>query len=179
MRRRIRLLLVLIGFVAGLLHHRAAVAVPPQWSPTEILSSGGSVGDVASVSVAAFGSNVYVVWSDARLGARRLFLRQSVDFGATWGAEELIPTPAGTHIEPSIVANAQTLFLAWTFRESSTNSDIWHMRRTASGWGAPVRVSVSGNASAPSIARTRAFPETIAVAFERGATGQRQIVIAY
>lgn len=152
---------VLLAFLAV-----RAGAVPAQWLPPRDVSLGGEAGRVSGVDICARGPEVIVVWSDARLGGRRLFWRRSRDFGATWEPEALVTAAGPTSTQPAIACDDEFVYLVW-IRGDSGSAELRFSRFAGATWGAAVSVSPGTIASAPAIAVTRAFPGAVGVVFER------------
>ena len=67
--------------------------------------------------IALVGTNVYVVWQDARNGARDVYLNRSADAGTTWLAADVrldtnAAGVAGSH-EPRIAASGTYVYVTW------------------------------------------------------------------
>lgn len=64
--------------------------------------------------IAAFGSNVYVVWDNwGGTGEHEIFFRRSTDGGATWKANVNISQNPTRSSEPEIAASGSNVYVAW------------------------------------------------------------------
>lgn len=143
-----------------------ADAVPPQWLAPHDVSLGGDTGRVAGVDICARGSEVVVVWSDARLGASRLFWRRSVDFGASWEPEALVAAAGPMSTQPAIACDDEFIYLAWV-RGGPAGGELQFSRFDGARWTSPTPVARGDAVSAPAIAVTRAFPRSVGIAYEQ------------
>lgn len=75
-------------------------------------------------SVAASGSNVHVVWQDARTGDLDIVYRRSTDAGASWGSDFALTNDPASSYYPSIARSDSALFVVWT-DERTGGSDIF------------------------------------------------------
>ena len=151
-------------------------ALPPQWLPPRDVTLGADAGRVADLDMCARGSEVVVVWSDARLGGRRLFWRRSLDFGATWQPEALVTSAGSPASSPSLACDDSRLYLTW-IHGGETDGRLMFSSYDGAGWAPATVVSPNARASSPAIAVTRAFPRAIGVAYEEiGQAGVRAVV---
>jgi hypothetical protein len=64
-------------------------------------------------SVAAYGDDVYVVWTEGNPGSQEILMAMSRDSGASfWGGFNMSGTPTNSH-RPRVVANAQGVHIVW------------------------------------------------------------------
>ncbi|MBT3269845.1 hypothetical protein HN371_22050 [Candidatus Poribacteria bacterium] len=152
-------------------------AAPPQWLPARDISLGSRAGRVSDMDLCARGSEVVVVWSDARLGDRRLFWRRSPDFGATWEPEALVTSAAPMSTQPTITCDEDHLYLAW-IRGDGAAAELRFSRFDGVGWTTAVSVASDVPAASPDIAVTHAFPRAVGIAYERTGT-TTQAVLAF
>ncbi|MEM9071131.1 MAG: MopE-related protein [Myxococcota bacterium] len=108
------------------------------WSTPFQLSTPTAMAFVAATpSVAADGTNVYVVWRDNRNGSLDIFLRRSSNSGATWQGEQRIDTgdAAGSNAStaPQVAAEGANAYVVWVDDRDGGSLDIWLNRSTNSG----------------------------------------------
>lgn len=75
------------------------------------------VSDAPSVAALDDGT-VFVAWHAKTGGARRVFVRVSIDHGESFSAPVEVPAPEGTAAYPEIVAGGGRAYLAWQQDES-------------------------------------------------------------
>ncbi|MAF12873.1 hypothetical protein CMK11_20680 [Candidatus Poribacteria bacterium] len=144
-------------------------ASPPQWMPARDISLGADAGRVSDMDMCVRDAEVVIVWSDARLGDRRVFWRRSRDFGATWGPEALVTSAGPMSTQPAIACDDGFLYLTWV-RDDGVNSDLRFSRFDGIGWSAAVSVAPGAHAASPDLAATRAFPRAVCITFEQTTT---------
>ncbi len=93
-------------------------------------------------SVAAFGSNVYVVWEDNRTINWEIFCKLSSDNGTTWGADTRLTNKAGNSYFATVEVFGSNVHIAW-YDWRDGNSEIYYKRSTNAGinWEADVRLT--------------------------------------
>jgi hypothetical protein len=165
---------LLIGIVVFLVFATKGLALPPQWTTIRDLATTAS-SRADEPDVAAEGSRVRVVWTDARLGSRTLFTRVSEDDGATWSHEDLVPTLSGEAINPSVVTDGSRDTVVWTQVEDG-RTDIAFSVFDGVAWSAPKKITDDGVSSRPRIALTRAFPRALGIVFERETSNGTRVV---
>lgn len=105
-------------------------------------------------SLAAGGSDVWIVWFDDRGGDWELYTKRSSDRGASWSADRRLTQAAGASVRPSIAQlNAELHVVFWDNRDG--NEEIYWVRSPDRGvtWGDPERLTDSDAASLkPSVA---------------------------
>ncbi|MBL9086968.1 MAG: exo-alpha-sialidase [Planctomycetia bacterium] len=107
--------------------------------------------------LALAGTNVYVVWQDARNGARDIYLNRSADAGTTWLAADVrldtnAAGVAGSH-EPRIAASGAYVYVTW-FDQRNGLPDVYANASADSGatWlAADVRLDTDVAGSAISL----------------------------
>lgn len=101
-------------------------------------------------AIAAFGNNVYIVWTDDTPGNHDIFLSRSTDGGTTFGSPINLSNNAGVSAVPTVAAIANpvvpitVVYVAWP-DDSLGNFDIWLARGIDSGtsfpFGSPLNLS--------------------------------------
>ena len=93
-------------------------------------NTGGS--SVQSRTIAASGSNIYILWRDNTPGNCEAFFRKSTDHGATWqNAKRLTYSPFDTY-NPVIAASGSNLYVAWMEGDSDI-TDVYLKKSIDSG----------------------------------------------
>jgi hypothetical protein len=64
-------------------------------------------------AIAAAGPDIYVAWHDFRHGQPDIFLRHSLDYGATWGPEQLLAAGQADGAYPSIAASGRRVRIVY------------------------------------------------------------------
>ena len=100
------------------------------WGPDTRLTSNAAVSEAASV--AAFGNNVYVAWEDNRAGNFDIFVKRSVDNGATWTQKTLTSNTADQRY-PKIAAYGNDVHVVWADYRNAENVEIYYTRSLDSG----------------------------------------------
>ncbi len=107
----------------------------------------------SSPSVAAYGSNVYVVWSDDIYGNWDVVLRMSTDGGATWGGVSNLSSNTGWSLYPSVVANGSDVYVAWQDGTTGNNEIYLGMSNSSGATWTLMRLSDNaGTSVGPAIA---------------------------
>jgi len=85
-------------------------------------------------NVAAYGSNVYVVWEDFRYGNWDIFFKRSTNNGATWSVDTRLTTSTTSQRNPSIAAWGYDVHVVWEdYRYGTNNTEIFERRSLNSG----------------------------------------------
>ena len=134
--------------------------------------------------ICARGEEIFVAWSDNRLGQWEIFFRYSADGGITWQPEERITTTDTDSVEPAIACDAQRVHILWMerplFRQSVDGVQARvipppQIRYTAwewTGWRLPQTVSLEGSVvRRPKVTASAAGGFVYAV-WERQGSGQ-------
>jgi hypothetical protein len=118
-----------------LILYRRSVNHGTTYEPTTVLSTITPAG-YNWPTIAATGSNVYVVWD----AGRDIYLRRSTDGGRTFGATNLVHIGAGLRSGPKVAALGNTVYLAWF------NFNQIYYRRSLDGGNSfePARIVVNG-----------------------------------
>jgi len=147
----------------------AGWCAPPQWTaPIRLSTPTGPVG-VAAIDASGNGESLVVAWSDTRLGQPSVFVRVSLDAGATWQDERLVPS-SGPASHPSVLAYDGGVYIAYV-QEQAQRSSLYVVGMTRDGWLAPVQVAAAPAISAPRLAATSAYPVRLAVVFDNAFGG--------
>ncbi|MDB5972434.1 MAG: hypothetical protein JWQ90_4884 [Hydrocarboniphaga sp.] len=128
--------------------------------------------------IAAQGSNVWVVWEDERAGQmprrKAIYLRQSVDGGASWLAEVPLRVIPGRAEHPVVVATADgRALVAWAEIQAGMAFDIWAQLLGVDA--APANVSGAGKIVAAANlldSRSARYPASVWPALAAGRDGQ-------
>lgn len=95
-------------------------------------------------SVAAYGRNAYVVWSDNRDGNYEIYFKRSTDNGLSWGSDTRLTYNASISELPMVAAYGANVYVAWE-DSRNVNRDIYFKRSTNYGasWTADTRLTTS------------------------------------
>ena len=100
--------------------------------------------DAYCPSIAASGSDVYVVWNDNRDGNGNLeiYYRKSSDNGLTWGPETRLTNDPANSLLPSVSASGSSVDVAW-MDSRTTTWDIYYKGSKDGGesWGNDIQVT--------------------------------------
>jgi Tol biopolymer transport system component len=124
-------------------------------------------GSPAPSAYGALDGEIYVVWSDNRVGQRELFMRKSKDGGMTWGEEERLTESKADSISPAVVSDGKQVHLVWE-EKSETDSAIFYKRWDGASWSEEQILSEGlPNSQNPDVAVTTNFSgSTIYVVWE-------------
>jgi hypothetical protein len=96
-------------------------------------------------SMAADGSNVYVVWFDDTPGNYKIYFKKSVDGGETWGANKRLTTDSVNSRDPAIAVNGTNIYVVWDdntsgnweiyFKNSDNGGATWITKRLTNNAG--------------------------------------------
>jgi len=104
--------------------------------------------------ISASGSNVHVVWSDARENNFEIFYKRSTDGGLHWDPDRRLTNTSSPSTYPSICAEKSSVHVVW--QEYLTgNREIFYKRSPDTGttWGEDTRLTNNSSiSSSPSIA---------------------------
>ena len=128
-------------------------AFPPKWTAVARVSLGPSVSD--EPSICARGRQVFVAWSDKRIGRSEIFFRQSDDGGNSWHHEQRITDTIFDSTQPSIVCDRRFVYLVW-----QEDHRIYLVTYDGLRWtkAKPLSAKI---ASRPRITATQTFPENL------------------
>ena len=103
-------------------------------------------------AVAAGGSTIHVVWYDGRLGPPRIFYKQSLDNGTTWGPDVCLTPTAGVGYHPSVSGMWFDLHVTWT--DMSAGPQIYYTRSLDNGatWEAARNITPAAPAAGKNLA---------------------------
>ena len=157
---------LLAFFLASLLPFFLPVsihALPEFWTTETSLSLGPDRSNEPAICTR--GPEVFVAWSDNRLGRWEIFFRHSPDGGVTWRPEERVTVTRTDSVQPAIACDRRGIHLVWQSLprsigdRSATQTQIsykfwdgiaWHPTQILSREGFSVR--------RPKIATTELFP---------------------
>jgi len=104
--------------------------------------------------IAADGSNIYALYVDTAPGNSELYIKRSMDSGATWLAAQRLTNNSGFSMAQHIAAKGTNVYIAWS-DNSSGNSEVFFRKSTDYGatWQNAKRLtSNSGVSDCPVIA---------------------------
>ena len=78
-------------------------------------------------SIAVDGDDVYVAWFDTRRSGSEIYLRSSIDGGATWGEELRVSDAGGQSRRPTVALDDEFVHLIWTDGRSG-NLEVYYGR---------------------------------------------------
>jgi len=129
------------------LYYRRSTDDGNSWEPETRLTTDTT--GTYNPSIAAFGSNVHVVW-EALYGLSFIMYKQSSDWGATWSIDTaLTRTPDYWSVSPCVAALGTAVHIAWTDFRDSEQGEIYYMRNLSSSG---IAENVSYRASGPGTA---------------------------
>ena len=109
---------------------------------------------VREPTICARGEEIFVAWSDNRLGQWEIFFRYSADGGITWQPEERVTVTNTDSVEPAIACDRQRVHILWLERqrfgqsvggvrvESVTHPQIRYTAWDGIGWRLPQTLSL-------------------------------------
>jgi glutaredoxin len=89
----------------------SALAYGDTWTPTKNLSN--NAGDSRYPAIAAYGSNIYVVWEDYTPSPSEIYFKKSDDGGASWTTTKNLSNSSGYSYSPAIAVNGQNIYVVW------------------------------------------------------------------
>jgi len=110
------------------------------WGPETCLT--GYSYDAFNPSVAASGSDVYVVWNDDRDGYLDIYCRKSSSNGITWDPEKRLTYDQASSVWPSVAVSGSSAHIAWgDYRDG--NFEIYYKGSVDGGshWGQDIRIT--------------------------------------
>ena len=105
-------------------------------------------------SVAAFRTNVHVVWNDTRSGNWEVYHKRSTDGGTTWMADTQLTSNNGSSMYAAIAVLGPNVHVVWVDGRDG-NDEIYYKRSTDGGttWGTDTRLTnASSSSEFPSVA---------------------------
>lgn len=116
-------------------------------------------------TVVASGSTVHVAWYDGRIGPPRVFYKQSLDNGVTWGADVCLNPTSGVAYHPSMVVSGSIVHVAWT--DMSMGPQIYYTRSLDNGatWETQQNITPSSPAAGKNYASIAASGSNVHVAW--------------
>ena len=137
-------------------------------------------------AICARGEEIFVAWSDNRLGQWEIFFRYSADGGIAWQPEERVTTTNTDSVEPAIACDPQRVHLVWLERprfrqsvsggisEAGASPQIRYTAWDEGRWRSPQTLSSKGSVvRRPRVAATQTAPGAVVYAvWERQGTGQ-------
>jgi hypothetical protein len=126
-------------------------------------------------SMAAAGSNVYLVWRKDNGGADDIFFSRSVNNGESFSVPENISNTAGHSLNPKVAASGNNVYLAWEDPVAFAN-DIYFKRSTNGGLSFEDALNVSNNSSASTRVAVDADGMRVWLAWKDNASGNEDIM---
>lgn len=80
-------------------------------------------------SLSVSGSNLHIVWEEARDGNIEIYYKRSSDGGLTWGSDTRLTNNTGTSYHPFIAVNGLALHVTW-YDNRDGNDEIYYKRDT-------------------------------------------------
>ncbi len=119
-----------------------AFTAEAQWENEYNLTGGSSSPMVKNNTIAASGTNIYVVWEDHRDGNPEIYYKRSTDSGLNWDADTRLTNDPGNSAVPAITVVGTFVHIAWVDNRNG-NAEIYYKRSTNSGatWEAVVRLT--------------------------------------
>ncbi|MCZ6681374.1 MAG: T9SS type A sorting domain-containing protein [Candidatus Poribacteria bacterium] len=131
-------------------------ALPEFWTSETPLSLGPARSNEPAICVR--GPELFVIWSDNRLGRWELFFRYSRDGGMTWQPEMRLTTTRTDSVQPAIACDRRRVHIVWQER-STTQSQIGYKSWDGVAWSSTQMLSApDDSARRPRIATTKIFP---------------------
>ena len=169
---RIRRFFLHISFywLAGLTSIYPSYASPEFWTAGIPLSLGSGLS--REPAICAQEDDVFVAWSDNRLGRWEIFFRFSLDGGLTWQREERVTRSSTDSVQPSIACDGWRVHFVW-LESSPTGTQCRYKSWDRRSWSTPRTLSPkSASVRRPKIGTTTAgFGDSIAVVWEDRANG--------
>jgi len=137
----------------GNIYFRKSTDSGTTWQTAKRLTN--NIGDCWSPSIAASGSNVYVVWQDDAPGNEEIYFRKSTDGGATWQSKMRLTNNTGVSLIPEIIVNGSNVYVVWYDNTFGGNYDVYLRKSTDYGvtWQTQKRLTNNiGDSSIPNIA---------------------------
>jgi hypothetical protein len=124
------------------------------WSSDTMLTAHTS-GLASLNSLAVYGSNLHIAWSDTRHNDDyEIFYKRSTNGGLSWSEDTRLTNELRISESPSITCNSSGVHIAWVdLRDSNINAEVYYKRSTDNGntWGVDTRLTVYAYAGNPSI----------------------------
>ncbi|MBN8583823.1 MAG: T9SS type A sorting domain-containing protein [Ignavibacteria bacterium] len=124
------------------------------WSSDTMLTA-HSTGLASLNSLAVYGSNLHIAWSDTRHNDDyEIFYKRSTNGGLSWGADTRLTNELRISESPSIKCNSSDVHITWVdLRDSNINAEVYYKRSTDNGnsWSPDTRLTVYAYAGNPSI----------------------------
>lgn len=124
-----------------------------------------------SLELVAAGTNVFLVWCDARTGTPNLYSAVSTDSGATWSAVKTITASAYYNWYPSLAISGNSLYLVWEdWQDGCGEVAFSQSADQAQTWSAPLRISFADKLASER-PRIAAAADTLYVAWQEERAG--------
>ena len=132
------------------LYYRRSTSSGRTWDSEQRLTSNPAI--QWRQSMAVYEESVYVVYEDYRdwrysapVRSSRIYYVQSTDGGASWSAENKLPTNGLWQFYPDVAASANYVYITWSDGRTwaTTKLDIWFIRSTDQGgtWSDETRIT--------------------------------------
>jgi|WetSurMetagenome_2_1015567.scaffolds.fasta_scaffold67383_2 hypothetical protein len=120
------------------LYYKCSTDGGTNWGVDTRLSEDSSV--VYSPSICVSGSNVHIVWNDARNGYQ-VYYKRSTDGGTSWGPDIRLTNSPGEAGAPTISVSGSIIHIAWS--DTRDGDEIYYKRSTDNGitWGTDTRLT--------------------------------------
>jgi len=126
------------------------------WTQANRISHGAAFS--SDVDACSRDDEVYVVWSDDRMGNKEVFFTFSLNAGHTWEREERLTQTDGESIQPAIACDRKNLYVVWR-EKTEESSQIFYKRWDGISWSEEYLISnIDGKSKQPEIANTTLFP---------------------
>ena len=119
------------------------------WGTDTRLTNNSAVSDYSSVSVS--GSNINVIWYDARDGNNEIYYKRSTDGGVTWGADTRLTNNSGNSQFPGIALSGSVVHAVWQDNRDG-NTEIYYKKDPS---GNPPPSAAPSGLTATTVSATR------------------------
>ncbi|MBU0530938.1 glycoside hydrolase [Patescibacteria group bacterium] len=96
------------------------------WEKSVRLTQDGAVS--RQPSIAAYGNRVFIAWTDQRNGTDEIYLKYSLDAGATWSQESLVSKGFDASERVTVKVDAENVYLAWTTQEADMKYVLYFLK---------------------------------------------------
>ena len=127
--------------LTGLTSIYPSYATAEFWTVGTPLSLGSKLS--GEPAICAQGENIFVAWSDNRLGRWEIFFRYSHDGGVTWQREERVTRSSTDSVQPAIACDRRHVHLVW-LESSPTGTQCRYKSWDGRNWSPPRTLSRQG-----------------------------------
>jgi hypothetical protein len=142
------------------------------WGKAKRLTN--NFGSSYTPAIAAWGSNIHVVWYDYTPFNAEIYYKRSIDNGVTWGPDRRLTNNAGDSFEADVAVSGNNVHVVW-YDYTPGNWEIFYKRSTNNGTTWSKKRRLTNNVEGSYVAVVAAVGNNVHVVWEDDRPGNIEI----